>query len=89
MTWIADIIIGVLALMGTLGGAYFANRKSSALVIYRLQQLEQKVDKHNSVIERTFAGSLPEFLVSFLGSKKLSLEETERLKKLIDEHKEE
>ena len=55
MTWIADIIIGVLALMGTLGGAYFANRKSSALVIYRLQQLEQKVDKHNSVIERTFA----------------------------------
>ena len=55
MTWIADIIIGGLALMGTLGGAYFANRKSSALVIYRLQQLEQKVDKHNSVIERTFA----------------------------------
>lgn len=55
MTWIADIIIGVLALIGTLGGAYFANRKSSALVIYRLQQLEQKVDKHNSVIERTFA----------------------------------
>ena len=55
MTWIADIIIGVLALRGTLGGAYFANRKSSALVIYRLQQLEQKVDKHNSVIERTFA----------------------------------
>ena len=54
MTWIADIIIGVLALMGTLGGAYFANRKSSALVIYRLQQLEQKVDKHNSVIERTY-----------------------------------
>ena len=55
MNWIADIIIAVLALAGTLGGAYFANRRSSALIAYRLQQLEQKVDKHNSVIERTYA----------------------------------
>ena len=55
MTWIADIIIGVLALAGTLGGAYLANRKSSALIAYRIQQLELKVDKHNSVIERTYA----------------------------------
>ncbi len=55
MNWIADIIIGVLALIGTLGGAYFANRRSSALIAYRIQQLEQKVDKHNSVIERTYA----------------------------------
>ena len=55
MNWIADIIIAALALAGTLGGAYFANRRSSALIAYRLQQLEQKVDKHNSVIERTYA----------------------------------
>ena len=55
MNWIADIIIGVLALIGTLGGAYIANRKSTALVVYRLQELEKKVDKHNSVIERTYA----------------------------------
>lgn len=55
MNWIADIIIGVLALIGTLGGAYFANRKSSALIAYRLEQLEKKVDKHNNVIERTYA----------------------------------
>ncbi len=55
MNWIADIIIAVLALAGTLGGAYFANRRSSALIAYRIQQLEQKVDKHNSVIERTYA----------------------------------
>ena len=50
---------------------------------------EVQAAESERVIERTFAGSLPEFLVSFLGSKKLSLEETERLKKLIDEHKEE
>lgn len=55
MNWVADIIIGVLALIGTLGGAYFANRKSSALIAYRLEQLEKKVDKHNNVIERTYA----------------------------------
>jgi hypothetical protein len=54
MNWIADIVIGVLALIGTLGGAYLANRKSSALIAYRLEQLEKKVDKHNQVIERTF-----------------------------------
>lgn len=55
MNWVADIIIGVLALIGTLGGAYIANRKSTALVIYRLEQLEKKVDLHNKVIERTYA----------------------------------
>lgn len=55
MTWIADIIIAVLAMLGTLGGAYFANRRSSALIAYRLEQLEKKVDKHNQVVERTYA----------------------------------
>ena len=54
MNWIADIIIGVLAMVGTLGGAYFANKKSTALIAYRLEQLEKKVDKHNNLIERTY-----------------------------------
>jgi len=48
------IIAGVLSLIGTLAGTYFANRKSSALIAYRLELLEKKVDKHNSVVERTF-----------------------------------
>ena len=46
------ILIAVLSLLGTLGGSYFANRKSSALIAYRLEELEKKVDKHNSVVER-------------------------------------
>lgn len=54
MNWIADIIIGVLAMVGSLGGAYFANRKSTALIAYRLEQLEKKQDKHNQLIERTY-----------------------------------
>ena len=48
------VIVAALSLIGTLVGAYMANKKSSALIAYRLEQLEEKVNKHNSVIERTF-----------------------------------
>lgn len=53
-TFWATVIVGVLSLIGTLGGAYLANQKNSALVIYRLGELEKKVNLHNSVIERTY-----------------------------------
>lgn len=53
MDW-STIIVGVLALVGTLIGAYASNSKNQALVVYRLQQLEEKVNKHNQVIERTY-----------------------------------
>ncbi len=39
-------------------------------------------------VENTFEGSLPKFLVTFLGGKTLSEKESEELKRLIDEHKE-
>lgn len=48
------IMVAVIAFVGTMGGSYISNRKSQALIAYRLEQLEKKVDKHNSVIERTF-----------------------------------
>ena len=44
MEWIAQIIVGALALLGTLAGSYMANRRSSALMLYRLDQLERKVE---------------------------------------------
>lgn len=37
-------------------------------------------------VERTFGGSLPQFVAAFLGGKTLSQKEAEKLKKLIDEH---
>jgi len=40
------------------------------------------------VVQQTFAGSLPGFLVSFLGGKTISDQEAEELKRLIDEHRE-
>ena len=37
-------------------GVYMSNRKQAALVAYRLEKLEAKVDKHNSVVERMYWG---------------------------------
>ncbi len=54
MDWSA-VIVGGLAFLGTLAGAYFANKKQTAIWAYRLEELEKKVDKHNQVIERTYA----------------------------------
>jgi len=54
----SDVVIAVISAVITglfsLWGVYAANRKSQALIAYRLEQLEKKVDKHNSVVERTF-----------------------------------
>lgn len=51
---VETIIVAAISLVGTLAGAYMANKKSSALIAYRLEQLEDKVNKHNNVIERTY-----------------------------------
>lgn len=48
------IIVAAISLLGTLAGSYFDNSKTIALLSYRLEQLERKVEKHNSVVERTF-----------------------------------
>ena len=49
-----ELIICIVSLLGTLSGSYFASRKNTVLVVYRLEQLENKVNKHNNIIERTF-----------------------------------
>lgn len=48
------ILVALLSFAGTLAGAYFSQRKSTALISYRLEQLEDKVHKHNNLIERTY-----------------------------------
>ena len=48
------VIVGLLSLVGTLGGTFGGILVANKLVNYRLEQLEKKVDKHNSVIERMF-----------------------------------
>lgn len=49
-TVIVTIISFTGTLLGTLGGII----ASAKLTIYRIEQLEKKVDKHNNVIERVF-----------------------------------
>ena len=51
--WSAFLAALVPALF-TLIGVIIANRKQTALVTYRLEQLEKKQDKHNNLIERQF-----------------------------------
>lgn len=51
---LGEIIVAFLALLGTLGGSWLANRRSAVLISYRLQQLEEKVNLHNKVVERTY-----------------------------------
>ena len=48
------VIVGLLSLLGTLAGTFGGIMVSNKLVNYRLRQLEIKVDKHNSVIDRMY-----------------------------------
>ena len=48
------VIVAIISLVGTLAGSYLSNRKSQALISYRLEQLENKVDKHNNLVERMY-----------------------------------
>lgn len=44
------VLVAVLSLIGTLAGSFGGTQ----LIKYRIEQLEKKVEKHNSVVERTF-----------------------------------
>ena len=53
MDWVT-IIVAVITAGFAFLGVYTSNRKQAALVAYRLEQLEAKVDKHNNVVERMY-----------------------------------
>lgn len=53
MEWGAVAAAAITAILGFLG-TYISNRKQTALVAYRIEQLEKKQDKHNSLIERMY-----------------------------------
>lgn len=46
----SEIIVAGISLIGTFAGSYSGMK----LMSYRIEQLEKRVDKHNSVIERTY-----------------------------------
>lgn len=48
------IIVAILSLIGTLAGSLLGIIAANKLVIYRIEQLEKKVEKHNNVLERVY-----------------------------------
>lgn len=48
------IIVALLGFAGTLLGSLFGVLAAQKLTQYRLAQLEEKVNKHNNLIERTY-----------------------------------
>lgn len=50
----SSIWVAILSLLGTLLGSLGGIVASNRLVIYRIQELEKKVEKHNSVVDRVY-----------------------------------
>lgn len=48
------VLVAVISLAGTLFGTFGGILTSGRLTAYRIEQLEKKVEKHNSLVERTF-----------------------------------
>ncbi len=48
------IAIALLSLIGTLAGSFAGILTAGKLTNYRIEQLEKKVEKHNSIVERTY-----------------------------------
>lgn len=64
--------------------------RSEKAVITSLRSREDVIgEKSESFVDKSCGGSLPMFLAAFLGREKLSREEAEELKRLIDDHTEE
>ena len=48
------IIVAILSLIGTLVGTLGGILAANKLTLYRIEQLEKKVEKHNNVVERMY-----------------------------------
>ena len=49
-----EIVVALLSLIGTLAGSLIGVLASNKLTNYRIEQLEEKVAKHNNLVERTY-----------------------------------
>jgi len=48
------IIVGILSLIGTGLGGVISVMTANKLTNYKIEQLQKQVEKHNTIIERTF-----------------------------------
>lgn len=63
----------------------FENEKGT--VVVRMSKEEFYARQSECYVDRSFAGSLPGFLTAFISRRKLSEQEVEELKRIIDENK--
>ena len=49
-----QIVVAILGFAGTLVGSLLGVLAAQKLTQYRLSQLEEKVSKHNNLVERTY-----------------------------------
>ena len=50
----SNVLVAVLSLVGTVIGTFTGIVTGTKLVNYRIKQLEEKVEKHNSFVERVY-----------------------------------
>jgi len=60
-------------------------QNKEAVVTALIKREEVQKYESNTVVEKTFGGSLPKFLTAFLDERKLSQQEAEELKRIIEE----
>ena len=48
------VIVALIALLGTAFGSVAGILTANRLVVYRIEQLEAKVSKHNNLVERVY-----------------------------------
>lgn len=48
------VTVAIISFLGTLLGTLGGIAASAKLTVYRIEQLEKKVEKHNNLIERVF-----------------------------------
>lgn len=50
----AEIIVAVITVIGVIISNYYSNNSTRKLILYRIDQLEHKVNKHNNLIDRVY-----------------------------------
>ena len=49
-----EIIVAIITVIGVIISNYFSNNSTRKLILYRIDQLEHKVNKHNNLIDRVY-----------------------------------
>jgi len=63
-------------------------KNENTIVTALMSREENQRTESRQVLERSFNGSLPQFIAAFLDGGKISLTEAEKIKRLIDEYRE-